>query len=57
MDEYDYTGLPLEELDNIEFLGDKPTRQTVVHTINKLRWLKSDRKKKEPEYNEPLTDF
>ncbi len=57
MDPYDYTGLPTEELDNFGVLGDKPTRQTVIHMINKARWLKSDRSKPEPEYNDPLTDF
>jgi len=57
MDPYDYTGLPLEELDGISRIGNKPPRQAVIHMINKIRWLKSDRKKKEPEYNDPLTDF
>ena len=57
MDAYDYPGLPLEELDSLNYSGPQPTRQGVIYMINKFRWLKSDRSKPEPKYNDPLTDF
>ena len=57
MHTFDYSDLPIEELDSLNYSGPQPTRQGVIFMINRVRWIKSDRSKSEPKYTDPLMDF